>query len=90
MLYPNKELAAFEDKNVIKSIDVEDLRAFIEKTGGSVLYADCNGKFHFNGEFRNVRFLREFCEALPAAKKPKAKEMAALEALYEEWAELAE
>ena len=83
MLYPNKELAAFEDKNVIKSIDVEDLRAFIEKTGGSVLYADCNGKFHFNGEFRNVRFLREFCEALPAAKKPKAKEMAALEALYE-------
>ena len=83
MLYPNKELAAFEDKNIIKSIDVEELRGLIAKTQGSILYADCNGKYHFNGEFRNVSFLRDFCEKLPAAQKPKARELAALEALYE-------
>ncbi len=83
MLYPNKELADFEAKNVIKSVEVEDLRALIAKTGGSILYVDCNGKFHFNGEFRNIRFLRDFCESLPASQKPKAREMAALEALYE-------
>ncbi len=83
MLYPNKELAAFEAKNVIKSVEVEELRALIAKTGDSILYADCNGKYHFNGEFRNVRFLREFCEKLPTSKKPKARELAALEALYE-------
>ena len=83
MLYPNKELAAFEAKNVVKSVDVEELRGVIAKNEGSILYADCNGKYHFNGEFRNVRFLREFCANLPADKKPKAKELAALEALYE-------
>ncbi len=83
MLYPNKELAAFEAKNVIKSVEVEELRGLIAKTGNSILYADCNGKYHFNGEFRNVNFLRDFCDKLPAAKKPKAKELAALEALYE-------
>ena len=83
MLYPNKELAAFEAKNVISSIAVEDLRGFIAKTGNAVLYSDCNGKYHFNAEFRNVRFLRDFCEALPASQKPKARELAALEALYE-------
>ena len=83
MLYPNKELADFEAKNVIKSGDVEELRGLIAKNEGNILYSDCNGKYHFNGEFRNVRFLREYCEKLPAAKKPKARELAALEALYE-------
>jgi len=83
MLYPNKELSLFEKKNVISSVAVEELRAFIAKTGSSVLYADCNGKYHFNGEFRNVRFLKEFCQTLPAAKKPKAAELTALEELYE-------
>ncbi len=83
MLYPNKELAAFEEKNLIKSHDVEELRGIIAKTEGSILYPDCNNHYHFNGEFRNVRFLREFCEKLPASQKPKAKELAALEALYE-------
>ena len=83
MLYPNKELAMFEAKNVISSIDVEELRALIAKTQGSILYIDCNGKYHFNGEFRNIRFLREFCEKLPASQKPKTRELALLEALYE-------
>ena len=82
MLYPNKELAMFEAKNCIAAGNTD--KALLEKAIGSgILYKDCKGSYHFNGEFRNVRFLREFCEKLPAAKKPKARELAALEALYE-------
>ena len=82
MLYPNKELALFEEKNCVAAGDAD--QALLEKAkAAAILYTDCNGKYHFNGEFRNVRFLREFCESLPAAKKPKAKELSALEALYE-------
>ena len=85
MLYPNKELAMFEAKNCVSASDVKagGLEALVEKTGSSILYKDCNGKYHFNGEFRNVGFLREFCDKLPANKKPKARELTALEALYE-------
>ena len=85
MLYPIKELAMFEDKNLVDAKDIKklSLEALIERSGSSILYKDCKGKYHFNGEFRNVSFLRDFCEKLPAAKKPKARELAALKALYE-------
>lgn len=83
MLYPNKELAAFEDKNLVEAGDVEGLKKLIAKTGNSILYADCNGKYHFNGEFRNIRFLKDFCAGLAEDKKPDAAELKVLEALYE-------
>ncbi len=83
MLYPNKELSEFEAKNCISVGDIKELNNLINKTGTSILYADCNDTFHFNGEFRNVRFLREFCEKLPEEKRPTAAELSALEALYE-------
>jgi hypothetical protein len=85
MLYPNKELAMFEAKNCVSASDVKasGLEALVEKTGSAILYKDCKGKYHFNGEFRNVGFLRDFCDKLPANKKPKARELTALEALYE-------
>ena len=83
MLYPNKELLAFEAKNCVNAGDVKELANLLEKTGSAILYADCNGTYHFNGEFRNVRFLDEFCQTLPENKKPSAAELSALEALYE-------
>ena len=87
MLYPNKELAAFEEKNVVNAEDItgaaSGLSELIKKTGNSILYSDCNGNYHFNGEFRNVRFLKEFCASLPESKKPSADELEALEILYE-------
>ncbi len=83
MLYPNKELTAFEKKNCLTAAEVKDLKPFIERSNGSVLYADCNKTWHFNGEFRNIDFLRDFCNKLPTAQKPKARELVALEALYE-------
>ena len=83
LLYPNKELAAFEDKNTIDAKDVKGLEALLKKTGSSILYSDCNNKYHFNGEFRNSRFLKDFCASLPESKKPKARELELLENLYE-------
>lgn len=83
MLYPNKELADFEAKNCVNAADIKELKDLLAKTGTSILYADCNNTFHFNGEFRNVRFLREYCEKLPETKRPNAAELSALEALYE-------
>ena len=83
MLYPDRELAAFEEKNRVAPADAAPLDALIAKTGGAILRRDCNGIFHFNGEFRNVRFLREFCASLPEGARPSQEELAALEALYE-------
>ena len=82
MLYPNKELADFEAKNCV-AVNAADKGVIEKACSAGILYADCNGKYHFNGEFRNISFLQDFCEALPAAKKPKARELAVLEALYE-------
>ena len=83
MLYPNKELMAFEKKNCISEADLASLKELITKTGNALLQKDCKGIWHFNGEFRNVSFLEAACAALPPKARPKAKELAALKALYE-------
>ena len=85
MLYPNKELAMFEEKNCVKADDVKatGLSALADKTGNSILKQDCNGIYHFNGAFTNSRVMQEFCETLPAGKRPDSQELAALMALYE-------
>ena len=44
---------------------------------------DCNGIWHFNGEFRNVSFLEKACGALAENVRPTATELDALKALYE-------
>lgn len=83
MLYPNKELAAFEDKNNISKNDVKNLLSVIEKTENSILYKDCKEIYHFNGSFRNERFMIDYCESLPTDKAPTEKELAELKNLYE-------
>ncbi len=84
MLYPNKELAAFEDKNIVSKTDFEKLGSLCSKAlSAGILYTDCNSIYHFNGEFRNVSFLRDYCDSLAADKKPAAEELSQLEALYE-------
>lgn len=87
MLYPDKELPAFEEKDVVRpgesKSELSLLDSFIKKTGGKVLYSDCDGNWHFNGEFCNVRLLREFCASLPEGQKPNAQELETLSNLYE-------
>ena len=87
MLYPDKELPAFEEKDVVRpensKSELSLLDSFIKKTGSKVLYSDCDGNWHFNGEFCNVRLLREFCASLPENQKPNAQELETLANLYE-------
>ncbi len=83
MLYPNKDLADFEDKNCISESDAAQFKAFTDRTGTSILQKDCNGIWHFNGEFRNVSYLQEACAKLPEKLRPNKQELEALESLYE-------
>lgn len=83
MLYPDKELAAFEDKNNIAKKDIKCLEKLIERNGTQILKEDCQGKWHFNGNFRNVRFLKDYCSKLPEGIAPDSKEIEAMAELYE-------
>ena len=83
MLYPNKELAEFEKKNCVSEADASQFKALIEKTGKALLQKDCDGIWHFNGDFRNVSFLKKACEALPQNARPTDAELSAIEYLYE-------
>ena len=83
MLYPDKELKNFIDKNCISKEDASNLASLIEKTGTKILAADKKGTFHFNSEFRNSRFMEDYCATLSEKEKPTTEEMKMLNALYE-------
>ena len=83
MLYPNKELAAFENKNCVAESDAAKVKTVIDKTGNSILQRDCNGIWHFNGEFRNQEFLQNLLNKLPAEQKLSSQEETEIFALYE-------
>jgi hypothetical protein len=57
MLYPDRELPRFEEKNNISGEQLERsalLRKLIRDKDGTVLTEDQNGRAHFNGSFRNA------------------------------------
>ncbi|MBN2619188.1 MAG: hypothetical protein JXR64_12815, partial [Spirochaetales bacterium] len=58
MLYPNRELLNFTKKNVIDANKVEAnpvLMELIKKGNKDLVTVDVNGKYHFNGKFKNVK-----------------------------------
>ncbi|MEI8084590.1 MAG: hypothetical protein WCG93_00095 [Paludibacter sp.] len=60
ILYPNKQLPLFLDKNVIPSEDVKQnqlLMKLIEMGETSIITQDKKGHFHFNADFNNASFL---------------------------------
>lgn len=60
MLYPDRELPTFLEKNTIHASSVESselLEKLIADRDTSVVRIDVNGHAHFNGNFRNVRDL---------------------------------
>jgi len=61
MLYPNRELPRFENKNNIPADLVEQsflLKMLIADQDTSIIKVDQTGRFHFNESFRNVEKLR--------------------------------
>jgi len=56
MLYPNRELARFLEKNIVSKEKIESstvLKAELEKGYTRFIEQDVNGNYHFNGQFRN-------------------------------------
>ncbi|MHB1146970.1 MAG: hypothetical protein ACYC01_05170 [Lutibacter sp.] len=68
ILYPNKQLKRFVDKNNIPSeaIEKSELVKQLLKNGNSqIIEKDVLGNCHFNGNFNNANSLKSALEALP-------------------------
>ena len=71
LLYPNKELPRFTDKNIIPADKVKSsplLLKLLEDGNNALLGKDINGKYHFNGNFNNADSLKEAMDELPGEK----------------------
>ena len=69
ILYPNKDLPRFFEKNNVPAAAVESsplLQALIDDDNKQVIQKDCDGAYHFNGNFRNVYSLEAAISELPA------------------------
>ncbi|MFZ4582062.1 MAG: hypothetical protein ACOYM7_05375 [Paludibacter sp.] len=62
ILYPNKTLPSFLDKNNIAAQDVERialLQKLVANGNSKIITTDKKGQFHFNANFNNVSFLNQ-------------------------------
>lgn len=67
MLYPDRELAPFLEKNTIEPALVEGsslIDTLLAKDDTSIIERDINGKLHFNGSFHNEKDLLQALNAL--------------------------
>ena len=67
LLYPNKQLPGFLDRNSIEESDVLSsklLQSLLADNNHSVLKKDVFGNYHFNGNFNNSKDLEEALNAL--------------------------
>jgi len=71
LLYPNKELPKFLEKNNIPQNIVENstlLKKLIENKYSQIINQDIEGNFHFNGNFRNANDLKNGLEILKSTE----------------------
>lgn len=71
LLYPNKELKRFVDKNKIPKdrFEASDLLGQLLKDGNSsIIEKDKKGNYHFNGNFNNANSLKQAILELPEEK----------------------
>ncbi|MEB8344754.1 hypothetical protein OO010_01755 [Flavobacteriaceae bacterium KMM 6898] len=68
ILYPNKDLSRFVDKNNIPAdrINKSELALQLIKDGNTkIVELDINGSYHFNGSFNNANSLKAAMDKLP-------------------------
>ncbi len=61
VLYPNKELKGFIERNTISAADVSAstlLQQLVADGNGKIIAKDINGDYHFNGNFKNAGDLK--------------------------------
>ena len=71
ILYPNKQLSRFVDKNNIPAQSVEKsklLKQLIADNNTQIIEKDTTGQYHFNGNFNNAESLKSALEQLPEGK----------------------
>ncbi|WP_298262256.1 hypothetical protein [uncultured Lutibacter sp.] len=62
LLYPNKELARFTEKNTIPKTKVNNskfLQTLLKNGNTQIIEKDIQGNYHFNGNFNNVKCLKK-------------------------------
>jgi hypothetical protein len=67
LLYPNKELPKFLEKNCILPEQIRSLRVLVEMTENHdqrIISKDLRGNYHFNGNFRNANDLMKALDQL--------------------------
>ena len=81
ILYPNKTLPRFVDKNTISKKQVDSsklLQALVRDGNTQIITKDCNGQCHFNGNFNNIDNLKAAIADLPQAYTTLAGKEAAI------------
>lgn len=71
ILYPNKELPSFLEKNVLPKDKVESsplLQQMIQDGNTQIVEKDINGNYHFNGNFNNAQVLNKTLDSLKSTK----------------------
>ena len=88
MLYPDRQLPRFMEKNQIPAQVVEGsqlLKTLLENSETTVVRKNIRGGFHFNGSFRNVSDLNTALDKLPSTYRDLvAAERSALTQAFEE------
>lgn len=88
VLYPNKDLPRFLNKNTIAKEKVESsplLKALVANGNKQILSKDARGEYHFNGNFNNVNSLHAALHALPKEySKLVSSETAYVEHVFEQ------
>lgn len=67
MLYPNRDLTRFVEKNIIPESLLRRSRVLsrmVERNDGALVKVDVNGNAHFNSKFRNAGVLKRTVEQL--------------------------
>jgi hypothetical protein len=86
MLYPDRQLPRFTEKNIIPSESVTKSRLLTELIRNkniSILFKDMDGLFHFNSGFRNASYLKKALNLLEPEYKIKQAEKEYIVNLYE-------
>ncbi|WP_410262858.1 hypothetical protein [Alkalibacterium sp.] len=84
MLYPNRELPRFLEKNVVPEEEVMSstvLKEELNQNRTRFIEKDVNGKYHFNGRFRNGD---EIEEALKATEEYKDEDIKIVKEIFSE------
>ncbi|ARV09400.1 hypothetical protein BTO05_07005 [Winogradskyella sp. PC-19] len=71
LLYPNKELKGFLDRNTIPEEAIQSsrlLQELLQDKNAQIVEQDVNGEYHFNGNFKNAGDLSDALEKLSETK----------------------